>query len=214
MTQEIEHLYGFQKTTPDHLDSQTWQTVLDVFVKDKYRLGLGHFFAEQNPHARQTVLARLLEVDRQGIHRFNPADRKMLLTEYARSVARDGAACNAQVCGNVTLRRHVSQQLRASGESAEAAGMESAFRRNLEKQSAEPAVRKILQPTSRLADLRTLGNYTITWVKQLTVVWKVNSIPWWGWVGFVCAYVSLAGTLAHNRRKPRVMALTIFGKHS
>ena len=44
------------------------------------------------PHARPTVVARLLEVDRQGIQRFNDADRQLLLTEYAASVARDAAA--------------------------------------------------------------------------------------------------------------------------
>ncbi|HWW84017.1 MAG TPA: cobaltochelatase subunit CobN, partial [Vicinamibacterales bacterium] len=70
MSQEIEHLYGFQKTAPDHLNPRTWQSVLDVFVKDKYGLGLRKFFESQNPHARQTVLARLLDIDRQGIYQL------------------------------------------------------------------------------------------------------------------------------------------------
>jgi cobaltochelatase CobN len=131
MSKEIEHLYGFQKTAPDHLDNAAWNTVLDVYVKDKYKLGLRRFFEQQNPHARQTLLARLLDVDRQKIYRFTPADRKMLLTEYASSVVRDGAACSAQVCGNAALRKHVADQLRAEGLGSAAAKLESAFRRTL-----------------------------------------------------------------------------------
>jgi cobaltochelatase CobN len=83
MTKEIEHLYGVQKTAPDHLDRRTWQTVMDVYVKDKYGLGLRAFFAQENPDARHALLERLLDVDRQGIHRFSAADRSMLQTEYA-----------------------------------------------------------------------------------------------------------------------------------
>lgn len=113
VAREIEHLYGFQKTAPDHLDGKVWQTVLDVYVKDKYKLGLNKFFQSQNPHARQTVLARLLEVDRTGIQTFNPADKRLIVTEYAKSVGVNGAACSAQVCGNVTLRNHVSKAVRA-----------------------------------------------------------------------------------------------------
>src|SRR5262245_43456041 len=71
MSKEIEHLYGFQATAPDHLNAGTWQQVLDVFVKDKYQLGLRKFFETENPHARQTVLARLLEIDRQRIQTFS-----------------------------------------------------------------------------------------------------------------------------------------------
>jgi cobaltochelatase CobN len=208
MSKEIEHLYGFQKTAPDHLDAQTWQTVLDVFVKDKYQLGLKGFFQEQNPHARQTVLARLLEVDRQGIQRFTAADRKMLLTEYARSVTQDGAACNAQVCGNAMLRRHVAKALRENGGAVDAAKMESSFRRTLKKKSPEPAAQSVPSPTPRLADLRTLGSYVITWVKELPVVTKMKSVPWWVWVGFVGAYAAVAGMLVRTRRKWSIVSIT------
>ena len=49
------------------------------------------------------MLARLLEVDRQAIHRFSAADRARLLRDYVSSVHRVGVACPANTCGNRSL---------------------------------------------------------------------------------------------------------------
>lgn len=207
ISKEIEHLYGFQKTAPDHLDARTWQTVMDVFVKDTYQLGLERFFKEQNPHARQTVLARLLEVDRQRIQQFSPQDRKMLLVEFARSVAVDGAACNAQVCGNTILRQHVAQRLRQNGDIVQAEKMMSAFRSTLAKKMPAAASRQRSTP-ARSVEWRTLIHYALSWTRPWRGDWNIKSVPWWVWVGSVWAYVAV-GFLAWMRRRPRVDPLNL-----
>jgi cobaltochelatase CobN len=165
-------------------------------VKDKYKLGLRRFFEQQNPHARQTLLARLLDVDRQKIYRFTPADRKMLLTEYARSVVRDGAACSAQVCGNAALRKHVADQLRAEGLGSAAAKLESAFRRALQKPFPTQTVTKKLT----LPDFRHFKIAVVNLVKQLPVVWKVDAIPGWVWGCIAGAYLTIIGVRLRMRR--------------
>jgi len=208
MSKEIEHLYGFQKTAPDHLNPQTWQTVLDVFVKDKYHLGLQRFFEEQNPHARQTVLARLLEVERQGIQRFSTGDRKMLLTEYARSIARDGVACNAQTCGNTVLQQHIARELRQNGASAQAAKMESVLRQALNTPAPEIVMKKEPPHTTRVVEWRTLRNYAISFTRRWPVAWNLKSVPWWIWIGGLCGYVVAAGLLMRRRRStPEALSL-------
>ena len=218
MTKEIEHLYGFQKTAPDHLDSGTWQTVMDIYVKDKYGLGLKKFFEEQNPHARQSTLARLLEVDRQGIHRFLPADRMLLLTEYARSVARDGATCNALDCGSPVLRTYVARALRESGLREDAKTVDRAYRKVLGRaaQAQETPDSKTPKPSPkpsyRLADLRELGNYVITWVDRVTVVWTARSVPWWVWFALLLAYAGAAGFRVRGDRSPDTLTLHLGSK--
>jgi cobaltochelatase CobN len=218
MTKEIEHLYGFQKTAPDHLDSGTWQTVMDIYVKDKYGLGLKKFFEEQNPHARQSTLARLLEVDRQGIHRFLPTDRRLLLTEYARSVARDGATCNALDCGSPVLRTYIARALRESGLHEDAKTVDRAYRKVLgrEAQAQETPQRKAPKPTPkpsyRLSDLRELGNYVVTWVDRVTVVWTAKSVPWWVWAALLLAYAGAAGFRARGNRSPGTLTLHLGSK--
>ncbi|PWU02390.1 MAG: hypothetical protein C5B51_20820 [Terriglobia bacterium] len=207
MSKEIEHLYGFQKTAPDHLDAANWQTVMDVFVNDKYKLGLRRFFQSQNPHARQTLVARLLEVDRQKIYRFSDADRKQLLSEYASSVTRDGAACNAQVCGNAVLRRYVAQELRKTGAAAEAANMAASFRRSLEKDAPQDKS-LIPKPPPRVNDWRDLGVSVVTWVNQLPAVWHRKTFPWWFWVSILFAYALIAGTAARRSAANQDMRIT------
>jgi cobaltochelatase CobN len=208
MSKEIEHLYGFQKTAPDHLDSGNWQTVMDVYVKDKYHLGLSQFFESENPHARQTLLARLLEVDRQRIHHFSPADRALLAREYAQTVVRDSAACNAQVCGNAALRRYLIRQLRINGSVEAAARVDLAFRRSLESRRSAPA-RSPKRPAETLADLRKLSFSMITWAQQVPVVWRLKAIPWWVWLLLALVYTVVTLMPARARRNTRVQALEI-----
>jgi cobaltochelatase CobN len=110
---QLENLYGWQATTPDKVGSAYWERTYQVYVEDRHGLGLREFFDKQNPHARQLMLARLLEVDRQGSYRFAPEQRARLLAEYARSIARFGIACSANTCGNRRLLAAVLSNVRS-----------------------------------------------------------------------------------------------------
>lgn len=113
MYREIEHLYGFQATVPEQMPGAFWQRTYDVYVADSLHLGMEAFFRQANPHAMQGVLARLLEVDRQGSYRFSDSERAQLLRRYAESVRRDGMACTANTCGNAALMAHIARTSRA-----------------------------------------------------------------------------------------------------
>ena len=159
----------------------------------------------------------LLEVDRQGIYHFQPKDRTMLLQQYAQSVARDGAACNALDCGNPVLRSHVSKALRQSGMSEEAARMDRAYQQALGQPPEKPPVApesKSASPKYRLGDLRQIGKYLITWVdKQVhkkKLLQTAQSVPWWMWAGLVLAYTSAAVLRARGRGRARIESLRLF----
>lgn len=114
MYKEIEHLYGFQATVPEQMPGEFWQRTYDVYVADKLGLGMEAFFRAANPHAQQGILARLLEVDRQGSYRFSDAEREELLRRYAASVRRDGLSCSANTCGNPLLMAHIARAGKAA----------------------------------------------------------------------------------------------------
>lgn len=128
----IENVYGWQATTPEQVDGSVWQRNFEVYVEDRLGLGLKEFFSKENPHARQYLLARLLEVDRQGSHRFTEAQRTRLVREYLESVLRSGVACSANTCGNRTLQRWIAAEARSFVSPAQAraflARFEQAFR--------------------------------------------------------------------------------------
>lgn len=224
INREIEHLYGFQKTTPEHLSRATWQTVMDVFVKDKYKLGLQSFFQQQNPHARQSILARLVEVDRQGIHRFSARDRRQLLREYVKSVHHDGPACAAIDCGGSVLRSHVSEALQSEGRLTEAAQLDKAYEKELgpgpginprlpagKPETAEPR----LSNTYTLAGIRQIGKYMVTWVDRVValdkhkIVEAAKAIPVWLWLGVGFAYLAIMLVRMRMQTKARVQSLSL-----
>ncbi|PWK35368.1 cobaltochelatase CobN subunit [Cupriavidus plantarum] len=109
---EVEHLYGFQATVPEQMSGTFWQRTYDVYVADSLRLGMDRFFRASNPHAMQAMLARLIEVDRQGSYRFSERERAELLRRYAASVRHDGLSCTANTCGNPVLMAHIGRTLR------------------------------------------------------------------------------------------------------
>lgn len=112
MTKAVEYLYGWQATAPDTIAPEVWQKTYDVYVADEYGLGLKGFFDASNPAMRQNLLARLLEVDRQGTYRFSEAEREHMVGEYVRLVSTNGVACSANVCGNQRLQLSVATQAR------------------------------------------------------------------------------------------------------
>lgn len=111
-----EYLYGWQATAPETISPTVWQKMYDVYIADEYKLGMRQFFEKANPAARQQIVARLLEVDRQGTYQFSTADRQKLVMEYVRLVSKNGVACSANVCGNRRLQQAV---LRAAKETAQ-----------------------------------------------------------------------------------------------
>lgn len=131
MADHLENVYGWQATTPEKVDGSVWEKSYEVYVEDRHQLGLKEFFNKENPHARQYMLARLLEVDRQGSHRFTAQQRAVMVREYLRDVTQNGVGCSANTCGNRLLQRYVASQARQLGESSAARSFEAKFDRAL-----------------------------------------------------------------------------------
>ncbi len=156
MAKEVEHLYGLRATAPSTVDRSVWQQTFDVYIADKHRLGLDKYFSEQSPHAQQMLAARLLEVDRQGIHRFSGADRRLLVRTYVESVNRSGVSCYANACDNRRLLSYVAAQ---SGEAVSRASAEMWRRRMSEALTSSGAARpaRPASPRPALSGRRATG---------------------------------------------------------
>ena len=106
----MENLYGWQATSAEHMDGTFWQNSYDVYVADKNGLEMNKFFEQANPHAQQIMMARMLEVDRQGSYKFSTEQRAELTRRYVQTVARIGATCSANTCGNLKLHQYIAEQ--------------------------------------------------------------------------------------------------------
>jgi len=106
----MENLYGWQATSAEHMDGTFWQNSYDVYVADKNGLEMNKFFEQANPHAQQIMMARMLEVDRQGSYKFSTEKRAELIRRYVQTVAKIGATCSANTCGNLKLHQYIAEQ--------------------------------------------------------------------------------------------------------
>ncbi len=113
MSELFENLWGWEATSPEIVTDYMWNEVFEVYVQDKYDMGLEDWFNENNPYALQSATARMLEAIRKGY--WDPSDEvKTTLAEtYRKSVEEYGVTCCGHTCANPFLDATLSGILSA-----------------------------------------------------------------------------------------------------
>jgi len=113
MSELFENLWGWEATSPEIVTDYMWNEVFEVYVQDKYDMGLEDWFNENNPYAQQSITARMLEAIRKGY--WDPSDEvKITLAEtYQKSVEEYGVTCCGHTCANPFLDETLSGILSA-----------------------------------------------------------------------------------------------------
>ncbi len=60
------NFWGWTAVAREIVRDDQWQEMVDVYVRDKHKLGLTKWFEQQNPHALAQTMERMLEAARQG----------------------------------------------------------------------------------------------------------------------------------------------------
>ncbi|WP_319549633.1 cobaltochelatase subunit CobN [Desulfogranum marinum] len=107
MANYVEYLWGWQVTTPEKIDAVKWQQSYEVYVEDKYDLGLQHFFNQASPWAHQSITSRMLESIRKAYWNPEKEVTQKLAATYAVSVVKKGVACCEHTCNNPLLNQMV-----------------------------------------------------------------------------------------------------------
>jgi cobaltochelatase CobN len=107
-TQFTENLWGWTVTNPDLIGGDVWDRVFEVYMNDKYDLGLDQYFSE-NPYAYQSMIARMTEVARKEYWDPDQEVLEQLVREYEQSVEMNGVTCCHHTCGNLALADYMQQ---------------------------------------------------------------------------------------------------------
>lgn len=101
----IEDVWMWQTTTPGLVTEDTWNSIYETYILDKNNLGLKEYFNTNNPYARQSMLARMVETIRKGS--WNPSSevKTALINEFIESVNEYGVTCCHHTCGNLVLNQ-------------------------------------------------------------------------------------------------------------
>ncbi len=101
----IETLWMWQVTTPGLVTGDTWNMVYETYFLDKNHLGLKEFFNANNPYARQSMMARMVETIRKGYWNPSAEVKTALINEFIQSVNTYGVTCCHHTCGNLVLNQ-------------------------------------------------------------------------------------------------------------
>jgi cobaltochelatase CobN len=108
----VEHLWGWQVTTPEVVDAAKWQEMYETYVLDKNGLGMKELFKKaQNLHSYQSIVARMAETVRKEYWKPESAVVERLAEEYAKTAIDVGLACCDHTCNNPLLTKYTSNVL-------------------------------------------------------------------------------------------------------
>ncbi len=100
----VEHLWGWQVTTPEIIDRAKWDAMYETYVLDKNGLEIKEKFRKaNNMHAYKSIVARMLETVRKGYWKPDKDVIENLSREYAGAAVEVGLACCDHTCNNPML---------------------------------------------------------------------------------------------------------------
>lgn len=79
----VNNVFGWQATTPDVIRDDQWEAISEVFVEDKYELGLNEWFDEHQPVAQMQIIERMAEAIRKQYWQASEQAKTALATRYA-----------------------------------------------------------------------------------------------------------------------------------
>ncbi len=140
LSRVVDNQYGWNVVS-DVVTADDWKQSAEIFLEDKYRLGLREFFNRHNPHALQNIASRILETHRKGLHKLDAKTLDVAARVYVETVAEHGAACASHICGNPELATLAAKVAGASHQLAD--GTIEKFNRQLQR-TGNPEMSKAL----------------------------------------------------------------------
>jgi cobaltochelatase CobN len=82
------NLWGWTAVAREVVRDDQWETMADVYVRDKYGLGIDEWFEKENPHAQAQMIERMLEAARKGYWAAEQSTIDLLKQRYQSLAAR------------------------------------------------------------------------------------------------------------------------------
>ena len=106
----FRNTYGWNVMKPAAIDDALWNELYDVYVDDRYDIGIEDFFRRENPYALQEMTAVMLETVRKGYWEASARQVEVLAELHTRLVEEFEAGCSGFVCDNAALASFIAEQ--------------------------------------------------------------------------------------------------------
>ena len=122
----VNNFWGWQAVAREVVRDDQWQEFVDVYVRDKHKLGLKDWFEKENPHALAQTIERMLESARKGYWKADAATLKELKERWrelsaAHDVRTDNAKFDAFVAPGFGLQQKAAAKHAPAAPTAPAA---------------------------------------------------------------------------------------------
>ena len=106
----VQNTYGWNVMKPEAIDDELWDEVYDVYVQDKFDLGVRTYFEQQNPAALQEMTAVMMETARKGIWEASSEQLEAIAKLHTELVEEYKPSCSGVVCNNSKLREYIASK--------------------------------------------------------------------------------------------------------
>ena len=106
----VRNTYGWNVMKPSVIDNEMWDEIYNVYVKDKFNLGVQEFFEQQSPAALQEMTAVMLETARKGMWKASQEQLADLSKLHLDLIQKYKPACSGFVCDNVKLQDFIASK--------------------------------------------------------------------------------------------------------
>ncbi len=105
----IRNTYGWNVMKPKAIDKEMWDEIYNVYVKDKFDLGVQDYFEKYNPAALQEITAVMMETARKGMWKASEQQLADIAKLHTELVKKYNPGCSGFVCDNAKLREFISK---------------------------------------------------------------------------------------------------------
>ena len=106
----VRNTYGWNVMKPQAIDKELWDEIYNVYVKDKFNLGVQEYFEQQNPAALEEMTAVMLETVRKGMWKASDEQIAALTKLHTELVNKYQPSCSGFVCDNAKLREFIASK--------------------------------------------------------------------------------------------------------
>lgn len=106
----VQNTYGWNVMKPKAVDKELWDEIYNVYVKDKFGLGLQAYFEKQNPAALEEITAVMMETARKGMWKASEQQLADIAQLHTQLIAKHKPSCSGFVCDNAKLRDFIASK--------------------------------------------------------------------------------------------------------
>ena len=114
LAEMVRNTYGWNVMKPKAISKEMWNEIYDVYVKDKYNIGVHEQMGAANPAAMQEITATMMETARKGYWKATPEQLREVARVHTAFTKKYGASGSSFEGGNRKLQDFIASKADAA----------------------------------------------------------------------------------------------------